>query len=138
MTRLLPRQPKPRDPVALRSAWRTETAAARAARRAGDHAEQWRRLERAHILSQPLIGAHVRTHADMLAFAFRRRDRHETLGQIIRLVVAGPGTALGRYPLGNTGGANVSAVAPMDVPPDLRPLLAPAAAEDPSDRVAGA
>lgn len=74
----------------------------------------------------------------MLAFAFRRRDRHETLGQIIRLVVAGPGTALGRYPLGNTGGANVSAVAPMDVPPDLRPLLAPAAAEDPSDRLAGA
>ena len=28
-----------------------------------------------------------------------------------------------RYPLGNTGGANVSAVQPMDIPADLRAIL---------------
>ena len=42
----------------------------------------------------------------------------------IRLLVAGPGSALGRYPLGNTGGANVSAVTPMPIPADLRAVLA--------------
>ena len=125
VTSRLPRQPKPRDPAAVRAAWRAETAATRAARRAGDPAEQWRRLERAHILSQPLVVAHIRTHADMLSFAVRHRDRHEVVGQIVRLAVAAPGTALRRYPLGNTGGADVSAVMPMDVPADLLRLLQP-------------
>jgi len=119
----LPRQPKPRDPAALRAAWSAEADAARAARRAGDHTEQWRRLERAHILSQPLVAAHIRTHADMLMFAVRQLDRREAVGQVVRLVVAGPGSALRRYPLGNTGGANVSAVMPMDIPEDLSRLL---------------
>jgi hypothetical protein len=123
MTRRPPRQAKPRDPAALRAAWQAESAASRTARRGGDRVEEWRRLERAHILSQPLVGAHVRTHAAMLTFALRYRDRHEALGQVVRLFVAGPGSALGRYPLGNTGGANVSAVQPMDIPEDLHALL---------------
>jgi hypothetical protein len=82
-------------------------------------------LERAHILSQPLAGAHVRTHLAMLAYALRRRDRHEIVGQVLRVIVAGPGSWTGRYPVGNTGGANVSAFRPMPVPDDLRPLLEP-------------
>jgi hypothetical protein len=67
--------------------------------------------------------AHVRTHLAMLAFAIRRHDRREITGQLIRTIAAGPGSVLRRYPLGNTGGANVSAVAPMDVPDDLRVVL---------------
>lgn len=122
---ILPRQPKPRDAADLRAAWRAETNAARTARRAGDPAEEWRRLERAHILSQPLVAAHIRAHAHMLAFAVRHRDRHEVVGQVMRLAVAAPGTALRRYPLGNTGGANVSAVMPMDIPADLGRFLRP-------------
>jgi hypothetical protein len=59
----------------------------------------------------------------MLAHAFRRRDLHEIIGQLMRLVVAGPGSWTGRYPVGNTGGANVSALQPMDVPDDLRAIL---------------
>jgi hypothetical protein len=110
---------------ALRAAWSDETAAARAARERGDVAAQWKHLERAHILSQPLAGAHVRTHLAMLAYAFRRRDRHEIVGQVLRVIVAGPGSWTGRYPVGNTGGANVSAFQPMPVPDDLRPLLEP-------------
>jgi hypothetical protein len=109
----------------LRAAWSEETAAARAARERADVAAEWTHLERAHILSQPLAGAHVRTHLAMLGCALRRRDRHEIVGQVLRAVVAAPGSWTGRYPVGNTGGANVSAFRPMPVPDDLRPLLEP-------------
>jgi hypothetical protein len=59
----------------------------------------------------------------MLSYGWRHRDRHEVIGQLGRLIVAGPGTAMRRYPLGNTGGADVSAVAPMPVPADLAAVL---------------
>lgn len=107
----------------LRSAWFDERAAAHSARARGDVSGEWEHLERAHILSQPLAGAHVRTHLAMLAYAFRRRDRHEIVGQVLRLIVAGPGSWTGRYPVGNTGGADVSAFRPMPVPDDLRAIL---------------
>jgi hypothetical protein len=107
----------------LRAAWSDERAAARAARARGDVAAEWKHLERAHILSQPMAGAHVRTHLAMLAYAVRRRDPHEIVGQVLRVIVAGPGSWTGRYPVGNTGGANVSAFQPMAVPDDLRTIL---------------
>ena len=108
----LPKQPRPHDKRALRAAWSAEQTAARNARAAGDATGEWAHLERAHILSQPLAIAHVRTHLAMLSYGWRHRDRREITGQLVRLIVAGPGTLIRRYPLGNTGGANVSAVAP--------------------------
>ena len=107
----------------LREAWAAELDAARAARSAGDRTAEWRRLERAHILSQPMAGAHVRTHLAMLGAALRRRDGHELAGQLFRIFVAAPGSATGKYPVGNTGGADVSAFAPMPIPEDLQSLL---------------
>ena len=77
----------------------------------------------AHILSQPMAGPHVRTHVAMFAAALRRHDRHELVGQLFRIIVAAPGSITGKYPVGNTGGADVSAFAPMAIPDDLRPLL---------------
>jgi hypothetical protein len=97
--------------------------AARDARRAGDLEEAWRLLERTHILSQPWAWPHVRSHVDMLRLAVRARDRHEISGQIVRTAVAGPGSAVGRYPLGNTGRSDVPATRPMPVPEDLAELL---------------
>jgi hypothetical protein len=120
----LPRQPQPADKQAVRHAWADELTAARGARAAGDPARAWHHLERAHILSQPLPVAHVRTHVAMLVHGVRHRDRREVIGQFIRLLVAGPGSILGRYPLGNTGGANVNAVTPMPIPADLQAVLA--------------
>jgi len=70
-----------------------------------------------------MAGAHVRTHVAMLACALRRRRAREIVGQVLRLVVAGPGSWTGRYPVGNTGGADVSAFRPMPVPDDLRAAL---------------
>ena len=97
--------------------------AARAARDAGNLDEAWRLLERTHILSQPWVWPHVRSHLDMLRLAVRTRDRQEVLGQIVRVLLAGPGSAVGRYPRGNTGRSNVSATQPMPVPDDLAGLL---------------
>ena len=77
------------------------------------------------MLSQPMAGPHVRTHVAMLGYALRHRDGREIVGQLLRVVVAGPGTWTGRYPVGNTGGANVSALKPMPIPDDLVPFLNP-------------
>ena len=107
----------------LRAAWAAELAAARAARSSGDTSAEWTHLERAHILSQPIAGPHVRTHVAMVAAALRRRDGHELAGQLFRVMVAAPGSMTGKYPVGNTGGADVSAFAPMPIPDDLQPLL---------------
>jgi hypothetical protein len=59
----------------------------------------------------------------MFAFGWRRGDVGELLGQFARLLLAGPGSWLGRAPLGNTGGANVGIFSPMPIPEDLRALL---------------
>ena len=107
----------------LRERWAQERTAARAAKQQTDAEDEWRHLERAHVLSQPMAVAHVRTHVAMLGYGLRRRDRREIIGQLVRLVVAAPGTWTGRYPVGNTGGANVSALKPMPIPDDLQAVL---------------
>ena len=105
----------------LRAAWDTERSASRDARNRGDDSGEWAHLERAHILSQPMAVAHLRTHFAMLAAGMRRRDRAEVLGQ---------GSWTGRYPVGNTGGANVSALRPMPIPDDLRAILDPTSVKE--------
>src|ERR1700748_2995797 len=104
----------------LQEPWAQERTAAGAARQQDDAAEEWRHLERAHILSQPMAVAHVRTHLAMLGYGLRHRDRREIIGQLVRLVLAAPGTWTGRYPVGNTGGANVSALEAVAMAADLR------------------
>jgi hypothetical protein len=111
-------------PAAIAERIDADRAAARAATAAGDLAEAWRLLENTHILSQPWPWPHVRSHLDMLRLAVRTKDGREVLGQVLRTAVAGPGSAARRYPLGNTGRANVPATQPMPVPSDLAALLA--------------
>lgn len=107
----------------LAAAYRSELTAARTAERAREHARAFHHLERAHVLSQRYGGAHVHVHLLMLGFALRRRDRREVLGQIVRVLVAAPGSWLGRAPRGNTGGADVGIMTPMPIPADLARLL---------------
>ena len=116
----------------LRRAWEDERAAAVAARRTEDLSSEWRHLERARVLSQPRAGLHLRTHAAMLAFALRRQDWRQAIGQLARIVIAAPGSWTGRYPSGNTGGADVSAFRPMSVPDDLRAILDPTSVKEPT------
>lgn len=90
-----------------------------AAKAAASTEERWLHLERAHIVSQPYPWLHTRNHASMLYLAVRQRDRREALGQLIRVIVAAPGSLTGRYPPGNTGRAAVGLLAPMAIPADL-------------------
>jgi hypothetical protein len=108
-------------PAAVREAFDRELASARSA---ATSAERWTALERAHILSQPWVRPHLRAHVAMLGVAWREHDRREITGQLVRLLVAGPGSATGRYPVGNTGRARVPATLPMPIPDDLAALLA--------------
>jgi hypothetical protein len=85
--------------------------------------QRWAALERAHILSQRWPIPHVRSHAAMIRLAIHERDTRELLGQALRLVVAGPASAVGKYPPGNTGRARVSATLPMPIAEDLAELL---------------
>jgi hypothetical protein len=78
---------------------------------------------RAHVLGQPFIGAHLRTHWEMLRLAVVTRIPREALGQVFRLALVVPGTVLGRLPAGHTGCAHVSAFAPMPISDELRALL---------------
>ena len=109
-------------PSALDIAFAAELAAARAAHATGDHARAFGHLERAHILGQRRTRRHVRVHAWMLRVGWARRDAREVLGQATRLVAAALMSKVW-VPLGNTGGADVSALRPMPVPEDLARLL---------------
>lgn len=86
--------------------------------------QRWRHLERAHILSQPHPWLHTRNHIAMLHLALRQHDRREAIGQVLRIVVAAPGSLTGRYPEGNTGRAAVGLTTPMPVPPDIARVMA--------------
>lgn len=100
-------------------------AEARVASRANNFPVAWELLEDAHVLSQPLAFAHVRVHVAMLGVGVRTRDRREILGQMLRLIVAAPGSWSGKYPTGNTGRAEMPATRPMPIRADLQAILDP-------------
>lgn len=110
-------------PVPLVQRLAADLAGAKTAASAGKVDRAWALLEEAHVLSQPWAGPHVRVHLAMLSLAWRTRDRSEIRGQLLRTLVAGPGSLTGRYPEGNTGRASVPATRPMPVSDDLRSLL---------------
>ena len=107
---------------ALHDAIDAEILGALEASRRGDCAGAFHHLERAHILSQRLTLRHVQVHWLMLKHGILTRNRREIFGQSVRIIAAAVFSRVW-VPLGNTGGANVSAMRPMPVPEDLRHLL---------------
>ncbi|TSD50382.1 DUF3703 domain-containing protein [Rhodococcus sp. KBS0724] len=107
--------------AAVRALYEREMSSAQAA--SGD-AARWSHLERAHILSQPHPWLHTRNHLSMLNLALRQHDRREVFGQVLRIVVAAPGSLSGRYPVGNTGRTAVGLMTQMPIPADLQKVLA--------------
>lgn len=83
----------------------------------------WRHLERAHILGQLWPREHNYVHWLMLKFGIHIKDKKEIVGQIPRLLIGGVKSFVGRVPVGNTGGANVPPLRPMEIPNDLALLL---------------
>lgn len=103
-----------------RLAWLgAEYAAYRQTLADGDIAGGWHHLERIHIVAQPLLFEHLRSHMFMLRLAMRQRDLAESVGQVLRLLLAVPGNMSGRLPTGNSGRAGVSALRSMPVTKDL-------------------
>ena len=80
-------------------------------------------LERAHVLGQYVMGLHLKVHYLMFKWGIQQKDMREIFGQALRL----PGTILftwlNRLPIGNTGGANVSAFKKMEIPKDLNKII---------------
>ncbi|GAA4360683.1 DUF3703 domain-containing protein [Kangiella marina] len=79
-------------------------------------------FERAHILGQPRYSWHVKSHYWMFKIGLRTINLKEILGQMIR-IIGSAGSLFGKYPVGNTGGANVSPFKAMPIPDDLKPFF---------------
>lgn len=108
---------------AIRRAYRIELTKAKRCYQNGFWQVAFGHLERAHVLGQRYLQPHYVTHWWMLKCGWKLGSAHEVLGQILRLMAVLPGFLTGWVPLGNTGGANVSAIKPMPLPADLQPLF---------------
>ncbi|MDX2218267.1 MAG: DUF3703 domain-containing protein [Burkholderiales bacterium] len=90
-------------------------------------AEDWNLAEnhysRAHILGQPRIKLHLRSHAALFSLYVVQHRWRDAWGQALRYILVVPGTWLHRLPVGNSGLSNVSAFKPMAVPADLLPFV---------------
>lgn len=82
----------------------------------------WKHLENAHILGQAYPKEHTKIHWVMLKFGFRIKNTREIIGQIPRLIFGGIKSFVGTIPVGNTGGADVSALRPMEIPEHLKQI----------------
>lgn len=97
--------------------------AAASAYRAGKLDLAFGLMEEAHVLGQRYFFPHWRTHAWMLRIGMARHDGREVAGQIGRLFVTPFGHLTGRLPIGNTGGADVSAFVSLPIPDHLQTIL---------------
>jgi hypothetical protein len=115
-------------PKALQPFYQNELDAYRKALDKKYYPESWRHLERAHILGQPYPYQHTAVHWKMFLFGVRLKNWKEVLGQIPRLFAGGVKSFVGHIPVGNTGGANVPPLQPMEIPEDLMAMIKRAAA----------
>ncbi|KJS28051.1 MAG: DUF3703 domain-containing protein [Hyphomonas sp.] len=107
----------------LRSAFHERLLAARTHFQMKNFVAAFSELETAHILGQQYLLPHVTVHLWMLRVGIARSDKREIIGQINRLAATVPAFIFGWVPVGNTGGANVSAFKPMSVPQTLKNLI---------------
>ncbi len=112
-----------RIPHKLDSYYKIELSKYRKALESNDFVVAYRHLERAHILGQSYPVQHTYIHWLMLKFGVRIKDFREVTGQIPRLLLGGVKSFIGRIPVGNTGGAYVPILKPMEIPDDLKAIL---------------
>lgn len=112
-------------PIGLRPHFEKELQAARENYLLEQWLFAWRHLERAHILGQPWAVEHTLVHWKMLRFGMQIKNWNEVLGQLPRLILGGIKSFVGKIPVGNTGGTNVPALEPMEIPEDLKAIMKP-------------
>ena len=110
-------------PEGLKTNYKEELTKYRVEFDKGNLSIAWRHLERAHILGQTWPREHNHVHWLMLNFGIHIKDKREIIGQIPRLLIGGVKSFVGQIPVGNTGGANVPPLKPMEIPDDLTLLL---------------
>ncbi len=99
-------------------------ARALAAEQKGEFGLAFAELEHAHILGQRWLVRHLRSHWAMLRIGRLTGNHKEVRGQIIRLIGSPLFWLVGWLPKGNTGGANVSPLKPMQLHGELAAELA--------------
>lgn len=110
-------------PLALKPFFNKEMEAAVAEFANNNLQRSWKHLERGHILGQPYPLEHSLVHWRMLQFGIKTKNAKEIIGQIPRLLVGGVKSFVGKIPVGNTGGANVPPLQPMEIPGDLKNII---------------
>ncbi|MDP3393330.1 DUF3703 domain-containing protein [Sediminibacterium sp.] len=110
-------------PKALQPFYQEELTKAVVAFKKGHYMISWRHLERAHILAQPYPCQHTTVHWRMFLFGIKVKNWKEVMGQIPRLLVGGIKSFVGNIPVGNTGGANVPPLLPMEIAKDLAEII---------------
>lgn len=110
-------------PSKLRPHYRLELAYYRQAMYSNNLHQAWYHLERAHIIGQSYPYEHSYVHWKMLLFGIRIKNFKEILGQIPRLLVGGVKSFVDHIPIGNTGGANVPPLRPMEIPVDIQEMF---------------
>lgn len=83
-------------------------------KQSGNFSSAWQHLERAHI-GQCYVVPHIRVHLKMLKLALITGGFREIIGQLLRLLLAIPGS----LPIGNTGRANVPLSKSMEISQEL-------------------
>ena len=80
-------------------------------------------LERAHVIGQAFVVPHARSHGLMLRLEVRRKRPIAALGQVVRLVLGILGSAVGKVPVGNTGGSDISMFKRMPIAQELQDII---------------
>lgn len=107
----------------LKRAFEEEIRLSKAATLKGETALAFHYLEQAHILGQSHFTLHLISHWNMHKWGFRSWNPKEIFGQLLRIMAVFPANLFGFIPVGNTGGANVSAFKPMPIEEDLGQIL---------------
>ena len=111
------------DDEAMRRREAVEREIALAAVFATDDIDKARRcLELAHIIGQPQLATHWRSHAKMLLLARRQDDSSEVAAQLLRLALVPIGHLSGRLPRFNPGSGRVGPFDPAPWPAELDPV----------------
>ena len=105
------------------AAFENEIARAKALISSGEFEAGFAHLERAHVIGQAFVAPHARSHWQMLKLEIRRGHPIAALGQVVRLVLGILGSAVGKVPVGNTGGSNVSMFKRMPIAPELQDII---------------
>jgi Protein of unknown function (DUF3703) len=110
-------------PKKLHPFYKAELAKAQVLLQGGELQQCWHHYERAHIIGQRYPLQHSYVHWKMLKFGIKIKSTKEVFGQITRLIFGGIKSFVGTVPVGNTGGANVPPLRPMEIPEDIQEIL---------------